>query len=156
MATPTNLEQKYLILDAYFPGIQPRRMSQSRYLEKKSEARHVAKLLHDRKPSLPSLCGLKHVNASLSFAQKSIEHTPSIHINGVLRPRTRCQVKSLDLSIGCHGEKSRVVIGVAGYWDKKIETVEKTLINFDQVCRRASKQSLPLFSQTTVGQRRSL
>ena len=137
---PTDLDKKYMLLSACFPGIQARKLTQKRYLEKKEEIRRSNHVGMGRKGSLPelpplttALPGVKQPHRSLGDDQLD---------RSFFHPRTRPQNASVDLT--CHTTEqpaslTRLKPCVSSLWNRKLSTVQKKLRDIDQVRRNIRK-----------------
>ena len=136
MATPTatDLDKKYMLLAACFPGIQTRKLTQKRYLEKKEEIRRLVKPELKRKNSLPVLTGspgvptlpkLPHRSLGDDPVERSFTHLPRSFLPGSVDLSTPSTDQSASIS--------RLKPGVTTLWNRKISALQKKLVTFDNV-----------------------
>ena len=123
---PSDLDKKYLLLSACFPGIQTRKLTHKRYLEKKEEMRRLVKQGLSRKSSLPELAApstlpkLPHQRLGDDPSDRSFLSLHSRKLNqsiDLLTPSPSCTSPSKQLTL----------------WTRKISDVQKQLKGFDQV-----------------------
>lgn len=133
-AVPSELDKKYMLLSACFPGIQPRKLTHKRYLEKKEEIRRSIRCGLVRKCSLPELPSpapaptippastLKHPLNAISDPLDSSSLFPR------LTHASTDFSNSIDTPTLTHLKPT-----VSTLWSRKLATVQKKLRDFNQV-----------------------
>lgn len=130
---PSELDRKYLLLSACFPGIQTRKLTQKRYLEKKEEIRRTLKSGLTRKCSLPDLPTPAAVPKVCRLPYRSLGEDPLEH--SYFRRLPRPVNASVDLTSLQPEQPSviRLKPSLSTLWSRKLSTVQKKLRDIDHV-----------------------
>lgn len=134
---PSDLDKKYMLLSACFPGIQIRKLTHKRYLEKKEEIRRNRESSLVRKCSLPSISSQPSVSSLPTT--KSPPSGPFDQLNrSAAHPLPRVLHVSGNFSVD---SASAVLLkpGNSTLWEKKLAKVQKKMRDFDNVTKNVRK-----------------
>jgi hypothetical protein len=130
-AVPSKLDKKYMLLSACFPGIQPRKLTHKRYLEKKEEIRRTLKCGLGRKCSMPELPSAPAI-PPVSTHKHPLNTISDPLDSSCLLPRLTHASTDFTNSIDTP-MLTRLKPAVSGLWSRKLATVQKKFRDFEHV-----------------------